>query len=924
MGSPPTGTVTFLFTDIEGSTKLWERHPSAMHTALARHDEILQRAIGSRGGYVFKTVGDAFCAAFADASDALDAALETQRALFGEEWEEGFVIKVRIALHTGVAEERSGDYFGPPVNRVARLLSAGHGGQTLLSSATRKLVRDRLPEDTELRDLGERRLKDLIRPERVFQLIASDLPPSFPPLKTLDARLNNLPSQPTPLVGREREVAEVCRMLRGGGARLLTLTGTGGTGKTRLGLHVAADLMDEFDDGVFVVPLAPISDPDLVVPTVARTLDITETRGRTLEEALKDYLRNKEMLLVLDNFEQVVEAAPLVGELLSACPALKVLATSRTVLRIYGEREFTVPPLELPDPKHPQPVERLAQYEAVRLFVERAQAANADFSITNENAPAVVEICAHLDGLPLAIELAAARIKLLPPQAMLSRLSNRLKLLTGGACDFPERQRTLRATIEWSHELLDEGEKILFARLAVFAGGFTLEAMESVCDAERDLPLDDALEGASLLLGKSLLRQEEGSEESEPRFSMLETISEYAQERLEESETAEEIRRLHAEFYLALAEEAEPRLRGPEAVTSLGHLETEHDNMRAALSWSLESGEADLGLGLGVALLWFWSARGYWSEGVRWLEEALAKGDAAEAATRAGALFSLGIVLGRQSDFGRAEACHEEALALYEELGDQSRAAESLAHLAWMVAFRGDAARATALFEKSLAAAQASGNLKPIPSTLNGLAYIAFESEDFERAQRLWGGALALNREQGNVLEVATVLNSMGYAELARGNQERARELLEESLPLNRELGNKHGVAHCLMALGIAATLQGEPEWAKALLKESLAIAVELGSKAEIAETLEGLAAANGALGEHVRAARLWGMAGALREAIDVPWWSAERLLHEPQLVAARSCTDEATWETAFAEGRNMALEEAVKYALSEASPPHP
>src|SRR5215211_5351095 len=346
MDGPPTGTVTFLFTDIEGSTKLWERHPSAMHTALARHDEILQRAIGSRGGYVFKTVGDAFCAAFADASDALEAALETQRALFSEEWDEGFVIKVRMALHTGAAEERGGDYFGPPVNRVARLL-----------------------EDTELRDLGERRLKDLIRPERIFQLIASDLPPSFPPLKTLDARLNNLPSQPTPLVGREREVAGVCRLLRGGGVRLLTLTGPGGMGKTRLALQVAADLVDEFEDGVFFVPLAPISDPDLVVPTVARTLDITETSGRTPEEALKDYLRNKEMLLVLDNFEQVVEAAPLVGELLSACPALKVLATSRTVLRIYGEQEFTVPPLELPDPKHLQPVERLTQNEAVRLFV---------------------------------------------------------------------------------------------------------------------------------------------------------------------------------------------------------------------------------------------------------------------------------------------------------------------------------------------------------------------------------------------------------------------------------------------------------------------------------------------------------------------------------------------------------------------------
>src|SRR5215208_3132793 len=698
MSDLPTGTVTFLFTDIEGSTQLWEKSTRGMQIALTRHDAVLWEAIEGHGGSVFKTVGDAFCAVFPTALGALESALAAQRGLFSEAWgEEISALRARMALHTGTTHERDGDYFGPPVNRVARLLSAGHGGQTLLSSATWKLVHDRLPEDTELRDLGERRLKDLIRPERIFQLIASDWPPSFPPLKTLDARLNNLPSQPTPLVGREREVAGVCRLLRGGGVRLLTLTGPGGMGKTRLALQVAADLVDEFEDGVFFVPLAPISDPDLVVPTVARTLDITETSGRTPEEALKDYLRNKEMLLVLDNFEQVVEAAPLVGELLSACPALKVLATSRTVLRIYGEQEFTVPPLELPDPSHPQPLERLTQYEAVRLFVERAQAAKADFSVTNENALAVAKICAHLDGLPLAIELAAVRIKLLPPQAILVRLGNRLKLLTGGARDLPERQRTLRATIEWSHELLDEGEKILFARLAVFAGGCTLEAMEAVCDAERDLPLDDAIEGASSLLEKSLLRQEEGSEESEPRFSMMETIREYAQERLEESEAAEEIRRLHAEFYLALAEEAESRLRGPEVVTSLGRLETEHDNMRAALSWSLESGESELGLRLGVALLWFWSARGYWSEGARWLEEALAKGGAAQPATRAGALFSLGIVLGRQSDFGRAEACYEEALALYEELGDQRRAAESIAHMAWMVAFQGDAGRATAL-----------------------------------------------------------------------------------------------------------------------------------------------------------------------------------------------------------------------------------
>src|SRR5215204_3556721 len=542
-----------------------------------------------------------------------------------------------MALHTGAAEERGGDYFGPPVNRVARLLSAGHGGQTLLSSATWKLVHDRLPEDTELRDLGERRLKDLIRPERIFQLIASDLPPSFPPLKTLDARLNNLPSQPTPLVGREREVAGVCRLLRGGGVRLLTLTGPGGMGKTRLALQVAADLVDEFEDGVFFVPLAPISDPDLVVPTVARTLDITETSGRTPEEALKDYLRNKEMLLVLDNFEQVVEAAPLVGELLSACPALKVLATSRTVLRIYGEQEFTVPPLELPAPSHPQPLERLTQYEAVRLFVERAQAAKADFSVTNDNAPAVAEICHRLDGLPLAIELAAARIKVLSAQKILEHLGNRLKLLTGGARDLPERQRTLRSTIEWSYGLLEEGEKVLFARLSVFAGGRTLEAIEAICDAEGDLPVD-VLDGLASLVDKSLLKQEEGVG-GEPRFVMLETIHEFAREKLEGSGEAEDLRRLHARYFLALAEEAEPALEGSQQQVWLDRLEEEHDNMRTVLSWSLGQGQdAELALRIGAVLGEFWYLRGYWSEGRRWLEEALTKSGRTPTAARARAL----------------------------------------------------------------------------------------------------------------------------------------------------------------------------------------------------------------------------------------------------------------------------------------------
>jgi predicted ATPase len=426
---------------------------------------------------------------------------------------------VRMALHTGdVMEERGEDYFGPPLNRVARLLAAGHGGQVLLSTDTQELVRGELPEGTELRNLGERRLKDLIQPERVFQLVAPDLPSSFPPLRTLDARLNNLPIQPTPIVGREKEVAELCGFLRRQEVRLLTLTGPGGTGKTRVALQSAAELIDEFESGVFFMALAPISDPNLVASTIATHLGVVESAEQSLEESLKNHLRGIPLLLVLDNFEQVPEAAPLVGGLLSACPQLKVLTTSRIRLRLYGEREYPVPPLDLPDLRYLPPVERLTQYGAVRLFTERAQDAKPDFSITDESAPVVAEICARVDGLPLAIELAAARIKLLPPQTMVKKLGHRLKLLTGGPRDLPERQRTLWGTIEWSHDLLEEGEKMLFARLAVFSGGRTLEAIEAVCDAEGNLPMD-VLDVVSSLVDKNLLRQEEAR--SEPRFVML-------------------------------------------------------------------------------------------------------------------------------------------------------------------------------------------------------------------------------------------------------------------------------------------------------------------------------------------------------------------------------------------------------------------
>ena len=559
MASPPTGTLTLLFTDIEGSTRLWEHDALAMQAALTRHDEILRSVIEQHGGYVFKTVGDAFCAVFPTAPDALEAALEIQRRLLTSEWEQTGPLRVRMALHTGAAEERDGDYFGPPVNRVARLLSAAHGGQVLLSLPTQELVRDQLPTQTSLRDLGEHRLKDLFRPERVFQLLAAGLPSEFPPLRTLDAFRNNLPLQPTPLIGREKEVSEVCDLMRLEETRLLTLTGPGGTGKTRLALQAAADLLDDFPDGTFFAPLATLTEAELLLPAVAETLGMRETGEQPLDESLKDYLVERRMLLLLDNFEQVLGAAPAVTELLAGAPGLKVLATSRAPLGLYGEHEFPVPPLSMPDLEHPPPLESLTQYEAVSLFVERARALKPDFKVTNESAPAVAEICVRLDGLPLAIELAAARIKMLPPKAMLQRLTSRLKLLTGGARDLPERQRTLRATIEWSHALLDEGEQLLFGRLAVFSGGRTLEAIEAICDALGDLPVD-AFDGISSLLDKSLIRQEEGPN-GEPRFVMLETVHEFAREKLEDSAEAQEIKRIHAQYFLTLAEVAFPELR---------------------------------------------------------------------------------------------------------------------------------------------------------------------------------------------------------------------------------------------------------------------------------------------------------------------------------------------------------------------------
>ena len=637
MAELPSGTVTLLFTDIEGSTRLLH-HLGGEHygAALAEHRQLLRDAFATHSGTEFGTQGDALFVAFSSALDAVEAAREAQRNLAAHEWPEGDALRVRMGLHTGSPTAVANTYVGLDIHRANRLCGAGHGGQVLVSRTTRDLVQRELPNDLSLRSRGEHRLKDLQTAEEIFELVISDLTKDFPPLRTLDIRRNNLPSQTTPLVGREREVAAAQEQLLDPDVRLLTLTGPGGTGKTRLAVQVAAEALQQFADGVCFVPLASIADAALVPTAIAQSLGILQAAARQLLETLIDYLRDRQLLLCLDNFEHLPAAAPFLSELLEHCPRLKLLLTSRAVLHIAGERDFLVPPLGVPAREPLPPVEHLTQYEAVRLFVERAQAVKADFAVTGNSGRAVVEICQRLDGLSLGIELAAARVRLLPPEVMLVRMDRRLPLLTGGPRDLPFRHQTLRGAIAWSYDLLIEAEQTLFRRLPVFAGGCTLEAAEAICggwetgissQAPRGIesPLPDArmlspidvLDGAASLLDKSLLREEQ-SARCEPRLLMLETIREYGLEQLEASSEAAEVRRRHAVYYLQLAEAAAPKLHGPEQVDWLDRLEAEHDNLGAVQAWTQAQPRGrEQALRLASALLWFWLVRGYYAEGRR-------------------------------------------------------------------------------------------------------------------------------------------------------------------------------------------------------------------------------------------------------------------------------------------------------------------
>jgi predicted ATPase/class 3 adenylate cyclase len=869
----PTGTVTFMFTDIEGSTRLLQRLGSGYPEILEAHHRLLREAIEGNDGISLGSEGDSVFAVFASPVAAVTAALAGQRALAAAEWPDGVEIRVRIGLHTGEGILGGQNYVGLDVHRAARISAASHGGQILVSDATETLIARALPERVTIRDLGEHRLKDLDRPEHLFQVAPAELTQDFPPVRSMDVRRTNLPHQLTSFIGRAREVARVKELLTE--TQLLTLTGPGGTGKTRLAIQAAAALQDEFADGCFFVPLSPISDPSLLLSTVAQVLGVQEAGDRPMAETLHEYLEPKELLLVLDNFEQILEAGPAVGDLVSSNPRLKIVVTTRAVLHVHGEHEFPVPPLALPEPGEHPSAESLGQYEAVALFIQRARAMRPDFEVTNENAPAVAEICARLDGLPLAIELAAARVKFLEPDDVLARLSDRLSLLRGGAKDLPTRQQTLRDAIAWSYDLLDEDEQALFRLFSVFVGGWTLDAAEAVMDGDADV-----FEGVASLVDKSLVRRLP-QELSGSRFSMLMTIREFAWERLLVSPEADEVRRRHAELFLGLTEEAEPNLTGPEHMTWLDRIERDHDNIRSALRWSVEKDRAEVGLRMGGALWRFWHLRGHFTEGRAWITELLVQPSAQpRSAARAKGLNGLAGLVYWQGDYDLASTYWNESLEIWKELGERGQIAE----------------------------------------VLYSLAYIATIRAEFDRAMALFDESTTLFREVGDKRGEGNARMSLGMGYQLAGDLEAAALEIKGALPLVEEAGDTFGTANALGMLGRVASEQGQFEEATGYMVRTLRMFMSLGDMSGIAFTLDDLAAVAIGKGRFERAIVLTAAAQNIRDTLGGAAPTALVVIPDAR-GAARGALDEEAIEAASAKGKAMTLERAVAYALEERPP---
>jgi predicted ATPase/DNA-binding CsgD family transcriptional regulator len=728
---------------------------------------------------------------------------------------------------------------------------------------------------------------------------------------------SSLPAPLTPLVGREREVAAVCALLSRPEVRLVTLTGTGGVGKTRLALEVAAAVNADFADGICFVTLAPLIDPGLVLSTIAQALGVREQGSQPLLESLQDHLREQQLLLLLDNFEQVVSAAPVVAELLVAAPRLHVLVTSRTALHLSGEHEFVVPPLALPDLRNLPPPDRLLQYGAIRLFVARAQAVHSSFAMTGENAPAIAAICQQVDGLPLAIELAAGRSKLFSPQALLPRLANRLKLLVGGTQDLPLRQQTLRGTIAWSYDLLGQDEKILFRRLAVFVGGCTLEAAEAICNAHQDLEID-VLDAAAGLVDKSLLRQE-AEIDGEPRLLMLETIREYAVERLAESGETEAIQRRHATFFLAVAEQSDLKLRSAEQSTWRRRLMVEHDNLRAALRWTLESQEAEMGLRLAGALLLFWRFCNRLREGRSWLEQMLAQ-PGAQVRTKAAAkaLRAAGAMAYYQGDFPAAHRLLEASVMVSREGGAAGRLelAGALTMLGEVALLQGNESLAYELAGESLQVYQEVGDAWGIAMVLRLRGRATGELGDLMTARSLLEESAAQLRIIGDRRYLMMPVDALGMLALRQGDYAGARAHFEETLSVAQEMGDEPFIANALAHLGTVALRMGDYPQSAALYQQSLILNREQGNKDGIVEDLTGLAEVASLLGQPERAARLFGATEALREVSGIRLSPLRRAEYDRTVEGIRAHLDQVAFVEAWAQGHAMPLERAIAQAL--------
>ncbi|MEN4042915.1 MAG: tetratricopeptide repeat protein [Anaerolineaceae bacterium] len=837
----PTGTVTFLFTDIENSTQHWEHHPAWMEQAFARQEAILRKAMTGNGGYVYKMIGDAFQVAFSTASSAVTAAVDAQRALQAEDWGEHGPLFVRMALHTAVVEERKDDYVGPQLNRVARLLDAGHGGQALLTRAVYDLVIDELPQDVTLTDLGEHRLKDLVRPEEIFQLTAADLLNEFPPIKTLSNLPNNLPVSVTSFVGREREINEVKRLLSTN--RLVTLTGPGGTGKTRLALQVAGELLETYPHGIWFVELAGLTDPAHIPAATVAALRINSSTGLPYRQMLFEYLRSKQALVIFDNCEHLVEcSANLIDELLHACPGLRVMATSREILGAMGEVNFRCPSLSMPDMrKLPQSIEQ-CNSEAMQLFIERAATADPNFVVTPQSLPLIAQVCQRLDGIPLAIELAAARLRMLSLEGIASRLDDTFRLLTGGSRTVLPRQQTLRASIDWSYTLLSLKERTIFSRLSVFAGSFSLDAAEHVCadpwsgeghssdqpegnEEQAVLEQEDIFDLLTQLVDKSLV-QVSVDEKAEHRYRQLEVIRTYARDRLFDSGCSRFVRDRHLAYFMLLAEEAEAYLRGKDQVRWLDRLEAELDNLRYAMEWSL-SGKAIAGMRLALAMRWFWHIRGYALEGVGWIERLLAAEQAAISAiaddqqrarvendpnrlhTLASAMSTAGILMDLHSDTERGLPMLEKSAEICRRLGRAGRRGLAI-NLIYMSNSRLSLEKRYKYLVEAKEILRSENDRFHLAEALMFLAHLALDKNEIEGARPYLEESLRLREELEDLDGIGIVYTDLGTLEFRLGRYHQAIQCYEKAISYFEQVKNKRLVGFVESSLGTIALIQGD------------------------------------------------------------------------------------------------------------------